>query len=86
MDNKELIKAIDDLWNNYDAYLFNNKYGAIKGNTHEKEFELLINKFKNDEMSMRAINWILNRYDYYYKEDFKDENSAFAYLKKQLED
>lgn len=83
MDNKELIKAIDDLWNNYDAFLFNNKYGE---NTHKKQFKLLEEKFKKDEMSMKAIKWIKNCYDCYYKEDFNDDKSAFAYLKKQLED
>lgn len=83
MDNKELIKAIDDLWNNYDAFLFNNKYGE---NTHKKQFKLLAERFKQDEMSMKAIEWIKNRYDCYYKEDFNDDKSAFAYLKKQLED
>lgn len=83
MDNKELIKAIDDLWNNYDAFLFYNKY---EENTHKKQFELLVERFKQDEMSMKAIEWIKNCYDCYYKEDFNDDRSAFAYLKKQLED
>ena len=83
MDNKELIKVIDDLWNNYDAFLFNNKYGE---NTHKKQFELLEERFKQDEMSMKAIEWIKKCYDCYYKEDFNDDKSAFAYLKKQLED
>lgn len=83
MDNKELIKAIDELYNNYDAFLIDNKYGE---NTHRKQFELLIERFKQDEMSMKAIEWIQHCYDCYYKEDFKDDKSAFAYLKKQLED
>ena len=83
MDNKELIKAIDDLWNNYDAFLFYNKY---EENTHKKQFELLEERFKQDEMSMKAIKWIKNCYDCFYKEDFNDDKSAFAYLKKQLED
>ncbi len=83
MDNKELIKAIDDLWNNYDAFLFYNKY---EENTHKKQFELLEERFKQDEMSMKAIEWIKNCYDCYFKEDFNDDKSAFAYLKKQLED
>jgi hypothetical protein len=83
MDNKELIKVIDDLWNNYDAFLFYNKY---EENTHKKQFELLEERFKQDEMSMKAIKWIKNCYDCFYKEDFNDDKSAFAYLKKQLED
>lgn len=83
MDNKELIKVIDDLWNNYDAFLFYNKY---EENTHKKQFELLEERFKQDKMSMKAIKWIKNCYDCFYKEDFNDDKSAFAYLKKQLED
>ena len=83
MKDKELIKAIDDLWNNHDAFLFYNKY---EENTHKKQFELLEERFKQDEMSMKAIEWIKNCYDCYFKEDFNDDKSAFAYLKKQLED
>lgn len=80
------IEAIDNLFNSYDAYLINNKYGSIEGNTHEKEFKILIDRFKNDEMSMKAINWILNCYDYYYKDEFSDDKSAFAFLKNRLEE
>ena len=83
MNKKELIKVINDLWNNYDAFLFYNKY---EENTHKKQFELLEERFKQDEMSMKAIKWIKNCYDCFYKEDFNDDKSAFAYLKKQLED
>lgn len=84
MNKEELIKTIDTLMNNYDAYLFENKYLEDK-NTHKKEFDLLIEYFKNDEMCMKAINWIKYRYDYFYKDEFEnDENSAFAYLKSKL--
>lgn len=84
--NKELlIEAIDDLWNNYDAFLFNNKYGE---NTHQKQFDLLNKYFENDEISLKAINWIKYSYDCYYKEDFKEElngcKNAFSYLKSKL--
>ena len=42
-------------------------------------FELL----KDDELSMRALNWIKNAYDCYYKEEIKkEEDNAFNYLKK----
>ena len=83
MNKEEIIKAIDLLMNNYDAYFFQNKY--TEDNTHKKEFDLLIKYFKNDEMALKAISWIKNRYDYYYKSDFENnKNSAFAYLKSKL--
>ena len=86
MNKEELIDAIDDLWNSYDAFYFENKY--TENNTHKKEFELLFKYFENDEIALKTINWIKYSYDCYYKEDFKEElngcKNAFAYLKSKL--
>ena len=82
MKKEEIIKAIDALMNEYDAFLFVNKYGE---NTHKKEFDLLIEYFKNDEIALKAINWIKYSYDYYYNDEYvEDENNAFAYLKNKV--
>ena len=83
MNKKELIKAIDKIYNDYDAYYFSNKYGDLQNNTHSKEFQELFKRFQYDEKGQSAINWILNCYDCYYKEDFK-EGSAFNYLKNKI--
>lgn len=85
--NEELIKAIDELHNNYDAFYIYNKYSStedLKDNTNQKEFELLLNKFKNDPMCMKAIKWIMNCYDCFYKNEFNDGKDAFSYLKNKL--
>ncbi len=85
MTKKDYIKAVDDLLNGYDAYYFINKYDDLENNTHKNQFELLINLLKDDEISMRAINWIKNCYDCYYKSKFEnDEESPFAYLKSSI--
>lgn len=86
---EELLNAVEELFNHYDAFLIENKYSSIEefeDNTHKKEFTMLINKFKNDETSMRAISWILNCYDCFYKNEFIDDKSAFAYLKRKIKE
>ena len=83
MKNKEeYLKAIDDLLDSYDAYYFINKYSELDKNTHNSQFSILYEFLKDDEMSMRALNWIKNCYDCYYKKQFEnDEESPFYYLK-----
>lgn len=86
MNKEVLIEAIDDLWNSYDAFYFENKYSDH--NTHQKEFDLLNKYFENDEIALKVINWIKYSYDCYYKEDFIKElngsKNAFSYLKSKL--
>ena len=86
MNREDYINAVDDLLNDYDAYYFINKYDDLKNNTHKSQFELLINLLKDDEMSMKAISWIKNCYDCYYKKQYEnDEESPFAYLKGSID-
>lgn len=87
--DKNIIEAINKLQDSYDAFLIYNKYTSLEDlndNTHKKEFELLLEKFKNDEMCMKAIKWIMNCYDYYYKDEFNDGNDAFSYLRNKIKE
>lgn len=82
---EKYLNALEEILNNYDAFFINNKYGDMKENTHKEQFELLISLFKDDELSMRAINWIKNCYDCYYKSEVEnDDNTAFGHLKKEI--
>jgi hypothetical protein len=83
---EDYINAIDDLLNEYDAYYFINKYSELEENTHVTQLSMLFELLKDDELSMRALNWIKNAYDCYYKEEIKkEEDNAFNYLKKVIE-
>lgn len=83
---EDYINAIDDLLNDYDAYYFINKYSELDKNTHGTQFSMLFELLKDDELSMRALYWIKNAYDCYYKEEVKEDNdNVFNYLKKVIE-
>ena len=76
----ELEKSLHSIKEEYDAYFVANKYGTC---THEKEFNLLLNHFKTNEMALRALNWIKNNYDCYYIKE-QDEEGPFYYLEQKL--
>ncbi len=83
MDKLEMIKALDEIKESYDAYYFENKYGT---NTHQKQFDLLEQNVKGDKMP-NALGWIKNCYDCYYKDDYKDEKgTAFEYIRNQIKE
>ena len=87
LDKEKIIKAINKLQDSYDAFFIDNKYSSLEdlsNNTHKIEFELLFENFKNDEMCVKAINWIMGCYDYYYKDEFNDGNDAFSYLRNKI--
>lgn len=89
LNKKEMIEAINKLQDSYDAFLIYNKYTSLEDlsdNTHKKEFELLFKILKEDEMCVKALNWILNCYDYYYKDEFNDGKDAFSYLRNKIEE
>jgi len=78
MENKEeLSKAVNDLENDYDAFYMMNRY-SWESNTHAKEFEMLA-KLKDDKVP-RALAWIHDYYDCYYKDE-NTEDSPFNYLR-----
>ena len=83
MDKEKYLKAIDDLYNEYDAYYFVNKYDGLENNTHREQFELLADLLVKDyPMAGSALSWIKNCYDCYYKEQYlNDDESPFSYLK-----
>lgn len=81
MEKEELLKALDEIKESYDAYYIENKYGT---NTHQKQFDLLEQNVKGDKMP-NALGWIKNCYDCYYKDDFIDEKgTAFEYIRNQI--
>ena len=85
---EELLTALNNLLDEYDAYYIVNKYGKFEDEscTHHKEFMLLNNFVKDDELGNSALNWIRYAYDCYYKEEvLGNENTAFSYLKKLIE-
>lgn len=76
LTNNDLL----EIWKSYDAYYFANKY--LEETTHKKEFKNLRESLKFDEMSYRALNWISQCYDSYYKNEYenKDDSNPFYYL------
>lgn len=75
---EDLLKALDEIKEGYDAYYIQNKYGDEK--THQKQFDML-KELKGDKVP-NALNWIADCYDCYYKDDYKDESgTAFEYLR-----
>ena len=78
MTKEELLKALDEIKESYDAFYIENKYGT---NTHQKQFDLLEKKLKGDKLP-NALGWIKNCYDCYYKDEYKDESgTAFEYIR-----
>lgn len=78
LTNKDLL----EIWQSYDAYYFMNKYSDLDKNTHSKQFGALLELLKDDDMCMRALNWISQCYDCYYKNEYelKDDSNPFYYL------
>ena len=83
---KEELKAINEIQDSYDAFYILNKYGT--DGTHKKEFDILFEFVKNDELGKNALNWIKHEYDCYYKNDYysNDKNSPFAYLEEFIKE
>ena len=80
---QELLEALDDIKDIYDAFYIHNKYGE---NTHQKQFDLLEKNLKGDKVS-NAIAWIKGCYDCYYKYEFEDETgTAFGYLRSLIKE
>ena len=84
MNKEELLKALDEIKEHYDAYYLGNKYGF--NNSHQKQFDLLEQNVKGDKMP-NALNWIKHCYDCYYKVEFKDETgTAFEYIRNLIKE
>jgi hypothetical protein len=83
---KKELKALKEIQDNYDAFYILNKYGD--NGTHKKEFDILNDFIKDDDLGKRALNWIRHEYDCYYKDDYIDniEKSAFDYLEEIIKE
>lgn len=86
MKNKEsYLNALETLLNEYDAFYFANKYNTIETNTHGNEFKILMDLLNNDDLSMRALGWIKDCYDCYYKDEIiNEDDTAFTYLRNKI--
>lgn len=85
---EELLTALNNLLDEYDAYYIANKYSKFEDEdcTHHNEFMLLKDFVKDDELGMKALNWIRYCYDCYYKDEvLESEDTAFSYLKNLIE-
>lgn len=76
----QMLKAIESLEDEYDAFYLGNRYGV--DNTHKEEFELL-KQLKGDKVP-NALAFIHDCYDCYYKSE-NGEDSPFNYLRKCVE-
>lgn len=85
MNKEELLESVNNLQNEYDAFLMMNRYSwGIDKNSHAKEFELL-SKLKGEKVQ-NALAWIHDCYDCYYKDEIeKNENNPFNYLRGYIE-
>lgn len=83
MNKTELLKAIDKLQNEYDAFYFANKYGKCA--THKKEFDLL-SKELNLSLEKGILCWVMYEYDCYYKDEIAAyEDNPFNQMRKMVE-
>lgn len=82
------MKELNEIKESYDAYYFANKYGEEL--THKEQFEKLSKLLKDDELAQRALSWISNCYDCYYKDspefNVEDNNNPFYYLETKIKE
>lgn len=84
MNKEELLKSVNNLQNEYDAFLMMNRYSWGNKNSHAKEFEML-SKLKDTKVK-NALAWIHDCYDCYYKDEIaKDKDNPFNYLREVIE-
>ena len=78
MNKEELLKALDEIKESYDAFYFENKYCDC---THKEQFEKL-SQVNGLSLEKGALCWIRYEYDCYYKNEFEDEKgTAFEYIR-----
>ena len=81
MNKIELLKALDEIKDSYDAFYFANKSDDLTHCTHKEQFEKL-SQVKGLSLKNGALSWIRYCYDCYYKYEFEDErDSAFEYVR-----
>ena len=79
---ENLLNALDEIKDSYDAFFIVNKYDDDNTkNTHKEQFALL-SKELNLPLNKGALVWIKYEYDCYYKGYYEDETgSAFEYIR-----
>ena len=78
MNKIELLKALEEIKESYDAFYLANKYGDC---THKEQFEKL-SQVKGLSLETGALAWVRYEYDCYYKNEFEDERgTAFEYIR-----
>lgn len=85
-NKQELLKAVDELQNNYDAsFMQNASTWKEEKNSHANEFAIL--STLNGDKAYNALCWIHDCYDYHYKSEVEaDENNSFNCLRGVIED
>ena len=80
---EELLKALDEIKESYDAFYFQNKYDDDNTkNTHKEQFALLSKELELP-LNRGALAWIKYEYDCYYKSEYEnEEGTAFGYLRR----
>lgn len=79
---QQLLKALDEIKDTYDAFYITNKYDEEnKTGTHTKQFDLLSKELELP-LDRGALAWIKWEYDCYYKKDYEnEENTPFGYVR-----
>lgn len=81
MSKIELLKALDEIKESYDAFYFANKSDDLIHCTHKEQFEKL-SQVKGLSVKNGALAFIRYTYDYHYKYEFEDEkDTAFEYIR-----
>ena len=80
LTNKDLF----DIWDSYDAFYFENKYG--EASTHKEQFDRLENLVGSVDICGKALAWMKDCYDSYYKLEYDDLNDSnpFYYIQERI--
>lgn len=78
------MEELNEIRESYDAFYFDNKYG--EESTHKEQFEKLRELLKDNELALRALNWISVNYDCYYKDEYNEGSNInpFYYLECEI--
>ena len=81
MNKIELLKALDEIKESYDAFYFANKSDDLTHCTHKEQFEKL-SQVKGLSLKNGPLAFVRYTYDCYYKYEFEDEKgTAFEYIR-----
>lgn len=83
MNKEELLKALNEIKESYDAFYIENKYDDDDTkNTHKEQFALLSKELELP-LDRGPLAWIKYEYDCYYKSEYENEDgTAFGYIRR----